>query len=414
MTDAARTSHVIERLGHQGDGIARGPIFVPRTLPGEEVSGITDGQALLDVRIESPSDARVKPLCRHYKSCGGCQLQHASDEFVADWKVGFLRAALQAQGLQADFRTVHTSPAQSRRRASFAARRTKKGATVGFHGRASGTIVEIPDCQLLVPQLREAVDMVAQLAVTGASRKTPLSVMVTHSPVGLDVAVNGGKSLDGQLRLALAQIVGRFSLSRLTWEDEPVAMEQPPIQRFGNAEVCPPPGAFLQATQDGEAVLVQSVREIVSGAKRIVDLFAGCGTFTLPLSEDAEVHAIEGEAEMIAALDKGWRAAVGLKKVTSETRDLFRNPMIAEDFKEFGKHTEAVVIDPPRAGAEAQVAQLALAKVPTIAYVSCNPVTFARDAKTLVDAGYDLNWVQAVDQFRWSPHTELVASFTYP
>jgi 23S rRNA (uracil1939-C5)-methyltransferase len=172
--------------------------------------------------------------------------------------------------------------------------------------------------------------------------------------------------------------------------------------------VVPPPGAFLQATTEGEAALLAAVREIVGAAKRVADLFAGCGTFALPLAETAEVHAVEGEKAMTAALDKGWREAQGLKRVTSEARDLFRRPLMPDELSRF----DAVVIDPPRAGAEAQIAELAQAAVPVIAHVSCNPVSFARDARTLVDAGYRLDWVQVVDQFRWSVHTELVAQFS--
>ncbi len=412
MTDTARTSHVIERLGHQGDGIARGPLYAARTLPNEEVSGIIEGQSLTDIRIERPSEQRVQAPCRHYKSCGGCQMQHASDAFVADWKIDIVRKALDAQGLTAEFRPIETSPSQSRRRATLSVRRTKKGALVGFHGRASGTITEISDCQLLRHELRDAIPMIEQLAVYGASRKSELSVTITQSEVGLDVLVRDGKPLDEKLRTDLSQVIGRFGLARLMWDDELLGMEQPPTQRFGKALVCPPAGSFLQATYEGEAALVASVREIVKDAKRIVDLFAGCGTFTLPLAEQAEVHAVEGDADMMTALDLGWRRAAGLKKVSCETRDLFRNPMISEDLNPFKAAFEAAVIDPPRAGADAQIKALSEAKTPLIAYVSCNPVTFARDARVLVDAGYTLHWVQVVDQFRWSAHTELVAHFT--
>ncbi|NKX37503.1 class I SAM-dependent RNA methyltransferase [Rhodobacteraceae bacterium R_SAG4] len=412
MTDAARTRATIERLGHQGDGIASGPLFAPRTLPGEIVTGVVQGQSLTDIRIEQPSEHRVQAPCRHYKSCGGCQLQHVSDDFVAQWKTDIVRNALLSRGLETEFKPILTSPAHSRRRATIAVKRTKKGAMAGFHGRASDVITEIPDCHLLAPDLMAALPMAEDLAIIGASRKAPLSVTVTTSEVGLDVLVRNGKPLDGPLRIQLAQAVERHKLARLTWDDEPLGMEQPPTQRFGVARVCPPPGAFLQATPEGEAALVSAVRDAVGGARRIVDLFAGAGTFSLPLATGAEVHAVEGEREMMQALEQGWRKAQGLKKVTTETRDLFRNPLLVEDLRKFGQVYDAVVIDPPRAGAEAQVQELAKAKLPTISYVSCNPITFARDAEVLVSAGYRLNWVQVVDQFRWSSHTELAASLS--
>ncbi|MDF9304147.1 class I SAM-dependent RNA methyltransferase [Tritonibacter mobilis] len=412
MTDAARTTATIERLGHQGDGIAPGPIYVPRTLPGERVTGVLEGQNMTDIRIEDPSEHRVQAPCRHYKSCGGCQLQHVSDEFVAQWKVEIVRNALISRKLETDFRPIQTSPTHSRRRATLTVKRTKKGAMAGFHGRASDVITAIPDCHLLAPELIAALPMAEDLALIGASRKAPLSVTITTSQAGLDVLVKNGKPLDGPLRIQMAQAVDRHSLARLTWDDELLAMEQSPTQAFGGANVCPPPGAFLQATPEGESALVAAVREGVGDARRIVDLFAGAGTFSLPLAQTAEVHAVEGEREMMQALELGWRKAQGLKKVTTETRDLFRNPLLVEDLRQFGKVYDAVVIDPPRAGAEAQIAQLAKAKLPLISYVSCNPVTFARDAEVLVAAGYKLNWVQVVDQFRWSSHTELAASFS--
>ncbi|WP_420585560.1 class I SAM-dependent RNA methyltransferase [Ruegeria sp.] len=397
----------ITRLGHQGDGIADGPVYAPRTLPGEVVSGTLNGQVLTDIRVETPSDQRVKAPCRHYKACGGCQLQHAADDFVAGWKVEVVRNALAAQGLDAPMRPIHTSSERSRRRATIAVRRTKKGMLAGFYGRASETITEIPDCHLLHPDLIAAIPVAEALALLGGSRKGVLAVTLTLSDGGLDVAVKGGKPLDGPLELALAQATEKHGLARLSWDGEVIAMRHPPVQRFGVAGVVPPPGAFLQATKDGEQALLQAVLQATEGAKRVVDLFAGSGTFSLPLAENAEVHAVEGEAAMTEALDQGWRRAQGLKRVTTEARDLFRRPLMPDELK----HFDAVVIDPPRAGAEAQVVELAQAQRRVIAYVSCNPVTFARDAKTLVNAGYTLEWVQVVDQFRWSSHTELAARF---
>lgn len=397
----------INRLGHQGDGIADGPLFAPLTLPGETVSGEVDGTQLRDIRVVTPSDDRVKPPCRHFKACGGCGLQHASDAFVADWKVDVVRHALAAQGIVTEFRQIETSPVATRRRAAISARRTKKGAMAGFHQRASDVIVEIPDCQVLHPDLKPALDVAKQLAVIGASRKGELSVTATLAPEGLDISVAGGKPLDGPFQSQLAQEAQKMGLARLTWDDEVIATCFPPWQPMGKAKVTPPPGAFLQATAHGEEALLRAALEIVGDASKVVDLFAGCGTFSLPLAEKAEVHAVEGIRSMMKALDQGWRQAQGLKRVTTETRDLFRNPILAQDLR-----YDAVVIDPPRAGAEAQCIELAKSKVPTIAFVSCNPVTFARDAATLIRGDYKLHWVQVVDQFRWSPHIEVVGKFT--
>jgi len=278
----------------------------------------------------------------------------------------------------------------------------------GFHARASDVITQIPGCQLLHPGLLAGIPMAEALAVQGASRKAALAVTLTCSVEGLDVSVTGGKPLDGPLQQALAQVAQAHGVARLSWDGEVIAMSAPPAQVFGPARVIPPPGAFLQATKDGEAALLAAVREIAADADHIADLFAGCGTFSLPLSENAEVLAVEGDAQMVQALDQGWRMAQGLKPMTAQTRDLFRRPLLPDELARF----DTVVLDPPRAGAAAQVAELARARVARIAYVSCNPVTFARDARVLKDAGLELDWVQVVDQFRWSAHVELAACFT--
>ncbi len=277
----------------------------------------------------------------------------------------------------------------------------------GFYGRKSDTIVPIPNCILVTPGLLQGVPVADDLALAGASRKGALSVTVTESVEGLDVSVSGGKPLDGPLRVGLAALCERHALARLSWDDETIGMRVPPTQRMGHARVVPPPGAFLQATAHGQQTLTDLVRDIVGSPKSVVDLFAGCGTFALPLAEASEVHAVESGDDMMAALDAGWRQAQGLKRVTTESRDLFRRPLLPDELSKF----DAVVIDPPRAGAAAQIAELAQAQVPVIAHVSCNPQTFARDAETLCKAGYDLEWVQPVDQFRWSAHVELVGAF---
>ena len=400
----------IDRLGHHGDGIAigeAGPIYAPGCLPGEEVEGDLVKDTLTNVRIVTPSPHRVKPPCAHARTCGGCLMQHVSDDFVADWKQGIVKGALAGQGLEAGFLPMATSPARSRRRATLSARKTKGGVLMGFHARGSDTLVPVPQCQLLHPDLIAAFPALETLVKLGGSRTVEVQLTVTRSLAGADVAVTGGKALDAQLQMEMARLCEANKIARLTWNGETVALRAAPVQRFGRGLVAPPPGAFLQATAEGEQALLRAVALAIGSARKVVDLFAGSGTFSLPLAERAEVHAVEGEATMIAALDKGARNAEGLRRLTSETRDLFRRPLEPDEFK----GVEAVVIDPPRAGAEAQIAVLAKTAVPVIAYVSCNPATFARDAKVLVAAGYKLDWVQVVDQFRWSAHVELAARF---
>jgi 23S rRNA (uracil1939-C5)-methyltransferase len=395
---------IVERLNQAGLGQLADGTHLERVLPGEEVEPLPDGTA----RIITPVADRVKPPCRHFKSCGGCTMQHASDDFVAAWKTKIVERAMTARDLPFPFRTIHTSPAQSRRRARLSGRRTKKGAMVGFHAKGSDALIDIPDCQLLLPAIRAGFPALEALTIIAASRKSEVNLTVTDSLGGLDVMVETDRELTGQLRIELASLAEAHNLARLAWNDEVVVTRKAPDQEFGNTRVEPPAGAFLQATLEGEKSLVSAVLETATGAKRCVDLFAGAGTIALSLAQVAEVHAVESSSDMLESLDRGWRHAKGLKTVTTETRDLYRRPLEPDELKRF----DLAVLDPPRAGADAQIATLCASKVRAVAMVSCNPVTFSRDAAALVAAGFTLNWIDIVDQFRWSPHVELVGSFT--
>jgi 23S rRNA (uracil1939-C5)-methyltransferase len=394
----------IERLDLRGEGVA-GALRVARALPGEVVEGEARGGRIARPRIVTPAPDRVAAPCRHYGACGGCALMHASDRFVSDWKQSVVIRALAAQGLSAPFAPIRTSPPMSRRRATLAGRRLKSGAVVGFHGRASDTIVPIPDCRLLDPRLMALLPALEALTRAGATRGGVLALRLTALNPGADLAVEGGRSMDPGLHMDIAAIARTAGIARVSWSGETVYQSESPWLPIGRARLHLPPGAFLQATPQGEAALLAAVRTAVGRAERVADLFAGCGTFALPLAETAEVHAVDSEGGALAALDRAWRQTPGLRRITTEPRDLFRRPLEPAELAQF----EAVVIDPPRAGAEAQVARLAAARVPVVAAVSCNPVTFARDAATLVRAGYRLDWVQVVDQFRWSSHVELAA-----
>lgn len=401
----------IERLGHHGDAIARGedgPIYVQGLLPGEVAEGEVEGNRLVAPRIVTPSPHRRKAPCAHSKACGGCSLQHATDEFVAEWKQQVVVSALAGQGLSAEFRPIVTSPARSRRRATLSGRRTKSGVTLGFHMRGSDQVVSVPNCLLLDPELLAAFPTLEELVKLGASRKDELSMTVTLSLTGLDVAVKGGKALDAFLLQDLGAWAEANNIARLTWDGEVAARRHSPLVALGRGRVPMPPGAFLQATPQGQAALLQGVKDAIGAAEPVIDLFAGCGTFTLPIAETAEVLGVEGADALTQALLAGARTATGLKAVRAETRDLFRRPLMPDELAKCG----AVVIDPPRAGAEAQAQELAQSRVPVIAMVSCNPVTFARDCRILIEGGYRLEWVQVVDQFRWSSHIEVVAKLT--
>ncbi|MDT0681507.1 class I SAM-dependent RNA methyltransferase [Roseicyclus sp. F158] len=403
-----RITAQIERLGHLGDGIAPGPYFAPRMLPGEVVSAVPEGSRLTQLRIETPSADRIAAPCRHYKACGGCSLQHASDAFVASWKEEVVRTALAAQGLDAPFRDIHVVPPNSRRRATLSGRRLKKGALIGFHAAASDTVTDIPGCLILTPKLLAARAVLAEIVQAGASRSGEVALTVIDAENGIDLSVRGGKPLDRELRTDLARLAGANGIVRFTWNGEPIAQEEPPVVRVDGIAVTPPPGAFLQATASSEAAIRADVAEALSGAERVADLFAGCGTFALPLARSAEVIAVEGERESIDALDAAWRNASGLKKITTIARDLFRRPLLPDELAK----VDGIVIDPPRAGAEAQMREIAASNVPVVASVSCSPATFARDAAILVEAGFRIDWLRVVDQFRWSPHVEIVAKLS--
>ncbi|MCF2871460.1 class I SAM-dependent RNA methyltransferase [Octadecabacter sp. G9-8] len=394
----------VEKLNQAGLGLLADGTHLERVLPGEEVEVQPDGTA----RIITPVADRVKPPCRHFKSCGGCTVQHASDDFVATWKTMIVERAMTARDLPFPFRTLHTSPAQSRRRARMAGRRTKKGAMVGFHGKASDTLVDVPDCQLLLPSIRAGFPALEALTIIAASRKSEVNLTVTDTLSGLDVFVETERELTGQLRIELAGAAEQHNLARLAWNDDVVVTRKSPDQVFGLAKVAPPAGAFLQATREGEAALAAAVTDAAKGAKRVIDLFSGAGTFSLPLAQMAEVHAVEGSSDMLEALDRGWRHATGLKTVTTETRDLYRRPLEPDELAKY----DVAVLDPPRAGAEAQIATVCASKLKRVVMVSCNPVTFARDAATMIAAGFQVEWMDVVDQFRWSPHVELVGYFT--
>ena len=403
------TLWTVERLGRRGDGVAtgrQGRALASLTLPGEVIEGEAIDGRITAARIVTPAPERVSAPCRHFRACGGCALMHGRDDFVAGWKAGIVEGALAAQGIAARVAAVHTAPPRSRRRAVLSGRRTKRGALLGFHARASDQIIDIADCLVIRPAIQAALPLLRQVVEAGASRQGELSLTVTEGPEGLDVAVTGGKPADAPLLSRLAELAKAGNLARLDWSGEAITRRAPWLP-MGAARVVPPPGAFLQATAEGEAALVAAVGRITAGAARVLDLYAGCGTLSLPLAAAAEVHAVEGLPQPLAALDAGWRAAAGLRRVTHEVRDLVRRPMQKD---EIDRH-DAIVIDPPRAGAEPQARELAAASVPRIAWISCDPVTFARDARILVASGWQMRQLEVVDQFRWSPHVETVAEF---
>ncbi len=397
----------IERLGHAGDGIADGPIFVPRTLPGEVVNGDVIGGRMDAPRIVTPSADRIRPKCPAYQRCGGCALHHAAPDFVQNWKGAVVRQALSAHGVKAPIRQFHSSPPNSRRRAKLTGRRTKKGATVGFFAPRSDVLHDISGCLTLSPAITEKIPALQAFTSDFGSRRGVLQFWVLETAAGLDVAVDGLDADPGQFE-AFAHWAQTHQIARLTIQDETVVTLQMPSLRFGNVIVAPPPRGFTQATAQAELFLQNAVRDAVGPSTQILDLFAGLGTLGLPLATQAAVHAVEGDAGLLSAIDTGMRHATGVKPVRTEKRDLFKSPIPANEMADY----DAVIVDPPRAGASAQVAQIAQSQVPVVAMVSCNPITFAADAAVLCSAGFELDWIDVVDQFRWSTHIEVAAKFS--
>jgi 23S rRNA (uracil1939-C5)-methyltransferase len=403
----------IVRLGHRGDGIAdtpAGPIYVPYTLPGETVTveavpGHPDRRHLL--LVDRPSHERVAPICKHFGFCGGCVMQHWSLAEYLQWKHGLVVEALAARGLIApvDERIVDAH-GQGRRRATLHARRGGHGLVeVGFAAPRAHHIVAIDTCPILAPGLDGAIAAAWAIADVLRPAAKPLDIQATATITGLDVDVRGSGPLPPARVTALASVAAEHKLTRLTRHGELVTQAAQPMLTIGRTRVPLPVGAFLQATESGEAALAKLVLEHAGNAGRVADLFCGIGTFALRLAERTRVSAADSDAAAIRAL-QGARGD-GLKPVDAQQRDLFGRPFVAAELKGF----DAVVFDPPRQGAEAQARQLARSAVPTVIGVSCDAGTFARDARILVDGGYRLARVTAVDQFRYSFHVEIVGKF---
>jgi 23S rRNA (uracil1939-C5)-methyltransferase len=402
----------IERLGHRGDGIAdgpEGPIYVPGTLPGETVEveavpGHPDRRRLL--KVATPSARRIAPICPHFGVCGGCAVQHWDAAAYCAWKRDLVVAALRQTGIEAPVGDLIDAHGEGRRRAVFHAKRSARDVLeVGFSAARAHQIVAIDRCPILAPSLDGALKAAWAIAESlGPAAKT-LDIHVTATDAGLDVDVRGSGSLTASLTAALARVAATERLARLTRHGELIAQARPPTLRIGKATVPLPPAAFLQATAAGEAALAGLVLEFCAGAAAVADLFAGVGPFTLRLAERARVVAVDNDAAALAALKRAAATTSGLKPVDIEPRELFKDPLAANELSRF----DAVVFDPPRQGAQAQARELAASRVPTVVAVSCDIATFARDLRQLIDGGYRVTAVTPVDQFRYSAHVEIVA-----
>ena len=387
-------NELIVRIAARGDGVTPSGRHVPFGVPGD---------ALLDDGALAYGAHHQEPPCRHFPECGGCQLQHADDEAYRGYLISRVETALAQHNLAAAIRDPYLSPPRTRRRATLKALKAGGGVLVGFNAEGSHRIVDMRECHILRPELFGLVEPLREMLTGMLVPRRIAEIQLTMIDGGIDLLLKGVPA--GRLAEieALTEFARRHELARLSVDrglgPEALYEPQPASVRLSGVRVGFPPGGFLQATADGEAELVACVQEAVAGGDKAADLFAGLGTFALATGS---VYAAEASRDSAAALK---RAAPEMKV---EHRDLYRRPLDAGELKPFG----AVILDPPRAGAAVQVGALARSAVHRIAYVSCNPATFARDARTLADGGYCIEWVQPVGQFRWSTHVELAACFT--
>lgn len=403
----------IRKLGAQGDGVAEtdnGDLFIPFTLPGETVTAARERDRATLMAVLDASPLRVDPACRHFTECGGCALQHFEAEAYRHWKRDKVVHALKGKGIDCDIAELVACQPNTRRRVVLAARRTDAGMLLGFNRHLSPEIIPISECPISLPEIVAAFDRLRALAdlICATTKSFRMAVTVTGS--GLDVAVHeSGKLGENQRRIASNFVIAQ-GFARLSIDDEIIIEPRKPVVMFGSVSVAVPPGAFLQVTEAAEQAMADLVGAHLKRAKKVADLFAGCGSFAFRLALKSEVHAVEGDAAALSALDRGSRFATGLKRVTGERRDLFRRPLTFKELNAF----DGLVFDPPRAGAEDQSKQIARSDVPLVAAVSCNPVTLARDLRILIDGGYALKSVTPIDQFLWSPHVEAVALLEKP
>jgi 23S rRNA (uracil1939-C5)-methyltransferase len=399
----------IDRLGARGEGVAQGPeglIYVPYALAGETIAAEVDGSRGTLVEVLAPSPSRIAPFCRYFSRCGGCAVQTLAADSYARWKRDLVASALRRARLAITVADLADAHGAGRRRATFHARYVPGRPTTGFMKARAHDIVEIDSCPLLAASMDGALPAARAIARALAASGAPLDILVTATASGLDVDLKGHGPLNDAQRQGLVRVALEHDLARLSNHGSIMISRRTPMLVMGKAMVAPSPGVFLQATEAGEEALAARVCAHVAGARRIADLFSGVGTFALRMAEFATVDAFDLEEAALSALAKAARVK-GLRPVSVAPRDLFRRPLSLLEVERY----DAVVFDPPRAGAEKQALVLSASSVPLVVAVSCNAQTFARDAAILCAGGYEIARVEPVDQFRHTPHVEIVAGF---
>lgn len=405
---AASETVTIRDLGARGDGVAEDGLLVPFTLPGERAEIRREARRAELIAITQAAPDRVEPFCPYYMRCGGCRTQHLARPAERAWKQGLVAQALSQARLDVVPGPAIDAHGDGRRRLTLHVREIEGRAEAGLMAARSHALVPIDHCPITVPALHAAPAVARRLAAPLGHGRKPLDVAVTATDQGLDVDLRGHGPVSAGVGAALVRIAGELGLARLSLHGERLMEAEPVSVTAGATRLYPSPGGFLQATAAGQATLCDlTLAALGPRIRRVADLFAGCGPLTLAMARTAAVHAVESDAAALAGLERSARAASGLRRITSERRDLFRRPLLPPELDAF----DAVVFDPPRAGAEAQARQLAAARVPLVIGIACDAGTFARDAATLVAGGYRLETVTPVDQFRHSGHVEMVGVF---
>jgi 23S rRNA (uracil1939-C5)-methyltransferase len=400
----------ITRLGNQGDGIAEtegGPVYTPFVLPGETVVAEVEGSRGRLVSIEEAAPERIAPICRHFGECGGCALQHLDRQPYLDWKRSRVVTALSMEGIDAPVEPVLAFGVRTRRRATFSALRTKGSPLLlGFRKAQSHDLIDIGECPVLLPRIEASLPglrlLLDDLLPAGEAR-----ILVTACDNGLDLNIETSANPLRPMTPAIARAAEALGIVRITLGDDPLLTTAAPKVTCGGVPVDLPPRAFLQASAEAEAAMAAIAVDALGKARKVADLFCGLGAFSFALARKAAVTAVEIDRRLIAALERAARHAQGLKPIRTLVRDLMREPLSPPELRDF----DAVLFDPPRAGAIAQGRALAKSEVPVVIAVSCNPASFAKDARALIDGGYALRRVVPIDQFTYSPHVELVAIF---
>ena len=385
----------IDHLNWRGEGVGDGKTF--RNVLPKEVVDATTGQVL------QASTERIEAFCKYYERCGGCQLQHWQEAPYQNWKRHLISVALEKRGIDFPVSKIIDAHGAGRRRVSLHVRRKEGAVVAGFMAARSHDLIDIDQCPILVPALQDATAIACKLG----AKLGDCDVSLTAADNGLDASIKAERKIADEQMPKLASLVAELNLLRLTINGNLVASRATPVVSIGKALVQVPPGSFLQATNAGEEALTTLVMNSLGKAKSVADLFCGIGPFALRIAEHAKVTAVDSDKPAIASLSQAVRLNTGIKPLKTEARDLMREPLVPNELKEF----DAVIFDPPRAGAEAQAKQLAKSTVKTVVAVSCDPASFARDAEILLSGGYKIKSLTAVDQFKWTSHVETVGLF---